>query len=375
MVETELSIPKISNGDKVVSYPTIFLLIKEISYLNILSRELKRFGFSIIGKTKPTKIDEIIKLRSHIDCFVIDMDIEDYEALDIYTNITQEPQYKNSPFIFLTDDKYYNKSSENTLFDEAIIISKKNQMEYIMEEILNEIRFPKVSGLSEAYHTGATGNLNEIGLSKLLNFCSSVNFNGALILSYESSTGIILLKKGEIEQVHYKNLSRDEALRSLGSLDNAEFRLEHKIFRMEEVQKNLEDSNDRLFTVKDILIDLFYFTHKFFEERISNEITEFIFKNKIYEYSLLFPSVKKVNYIEKSQEKIEIRGNINNEELEVIISLFKEIYFELSSQNKDISSEEFLYYIEEIKPYLENHGIIQKINFHNSTHKTTTQIF
>jgi len=359
----------------VVSYPTIFLLVKEISYLNILSRELKRFGFSIIGKTKPEKIDETIQLKCQIDCFVIDMDIDNSEAFDIYTNITQEPQYKSCLFIFLTDDKYYNKSSQNTLFDQAIIISKKNQIEYIVEEILNEIRFPEVIGLSEAYHTGATGNLNEIGLAKLLSFCATVSFNGALILSHESSTGIILLKKGEIEQVHYKNLSRDEALQTLGNLDSAEFRLEHKIFRLEEVQKNLENSNDRLFTVKDILIDLFYFTHKFFEERISNEITEFIFKNKIYEYSLLFPSVKKVNYIEKSQEKIEIRGNINNEELEVILSLFKEIYYELSSQNKDISLDEFLYYIEEIKPYLENHGIIQKINLHASAHKTTNQIF
>jgi hypothetical protein len=353
-------------GDRGVSYPTAFLLIKDYSWLRNLSKELQDFGIKVVAKTNPDTISDLIESNVSVHCFVVDLEIEDFEGLTIHNKLIKNQLYRHTPFVFLAEDDSINHS-DNVLFNSALIINKKMPIEHIVCEIINKIRFPENNEDVNSYKTGATGNLKDLSLEQLIQFAESIALTGAIIVSHFTSTGVIRLKNGKVWKVLYKNLDKEEALDELSKLDSATFRLEHKIYGIDDINYFYEKPQEKEINAKDILIDLFYFTHKFFEEKIGQQITEFIFKNKIYEYSSLFSDIKKVQYVENSQEKIQIFGNIDNEQIDIIINLFREIFFELFSQNNDLSMEEFLANLDEIRPYLKQFNIDSKLHL-KATH-------
>lgn len=345
-----------------MSYPTVFVLINEYTLIKNLSKELREFGVSVIAKTNPQKFEELLEANLRVHGFVVDLEIENFEALTLYSKLVQSQKYTNVPFIFLTNDEFVKQSPDQTLFDNAILINKQIPSENIIGEIVNALRFPDIDEINVSYKTGAAGQLEEIGLERLMNFCTMMQFTGAIIVSDYSSTGVLTYQAGKVERVFFKNYQKEEALQALRNLNEASFRLEHKIYSMEDIIDYYRDTNNKQFTVNDILTDLFYFAHEFFGKKIGKQITEFIFKNKIYEYSTLFTDIEIIKYIENSQEKVQITGHIDNDQLDILINLFREIFFELHSQDDSIVLDEFFSNLDELQPYLKQFNILKKLN-------------
>ncbi len=246
--------------------------------------------------------------------------------------------------------------------DNAIILDKSIAFETIVEDTINNLQLDSIPKNGVKHHLILDGDLKEYPIEQLLAFCKDNYVTGQLNLSISGETANIALWGGHIQKVYYKELPKELALAELKLLQNGSFQLKQQLFNSEDFHNYLYKNNvNSIFSIKDILVDLFYFLFNFFSEKVGENSIDLIFKQKFEEYASNFSWFAGIQYVPDIQEKVSVSFEPSEEQIEVIVLLYKEILSEIILQNDRLSLEAFYMKLSEIKPYLEQFNLWKKL--------------
>lgn len=345
-----------------MSIKAIAIIEPDFSFLKKLSAELNQFGYVVYPRTEIRDLTDILEFEGQIQAFILNLELKESEGLAVYASLRKHFKYSKSRFIFLADETDLFNLVKNMELEDAIMLDKSRSFDFLMEEILNflppvvnETAIPTFSSVAE-------GSLSEISFSQLMQFCKETGFSGNLSITVEATKATLLIQKGKIFKIYFGELSQELALNKLRRLQAGTFKLEQKIYSEVDLKAFiLSENNNSLFSLKDLMVDLFYYLFDYFSKKIDEATIENIFSQKFAEYRLNFAWFDQIQYTDIEQERVVLNIEPDEDQTEILLLLFKELLLDLSLQTENFSQEEFLGKLEEIRPYLDQYKLWSRL--------------
>lgn len=344
--------------------PAILFLDEDISFLKRLSKEFRDFGYSTICKTSIHSITDLLEIEQPVGIVVCNLELGRFEGLTIHAALKNNQKFAKIPFVFVANDPHVYDFIKNMNLDDAIVVKKEMDLRKLTSEILSMIKPNGCQPDEKEYALAGQGPFGPGIFEHIRDFCQKNAFTGILTVKNAKEIAVVTFLFGQINNVLFKDFSKKEALEKIERLNGAAFILEQKLFKFNaELSENQQLNGNDMIGVKDVLVDLFYFVHQYFEKNVGYEATRLVFSTKFSEYQENFNWFSRVIYDPEIQEKVSISGEIFSEQIDSLVLLLKEIFTELSLRNGNISMEEFLAGLQEIKPYLLKFDLWHKLIF------------
>lgn len=333
--------------------PTVYIYHKDINFIQTMKNRLNVYGIEVIGSVYSHDFRLVVEKEQAVDCLLLQVDLDTFQTLKLYGIFEEESILKHVPVIALVNnDSLYDLLSKSSnaklkVFHYHILLEK------LVIEILNLLPFVGVTQTGMDHVVTLYGALSEIPLHQLLDYTYQTFFTGRIIVQNSAETGSIELRKGKVEKIRYKKLSGAQALQEMCSLREATFHLEQKLYNKEELEEFLADNKIQLpFTLKDLLIDVFYFMYQHLvSETDEAELVSIIKRHFTEASNTRLPNLY-VIYLENAQEKIHIIGEIENSHVGPLLGILEEIYNEAAPKSTFHTFKDFINSLDELKPYL-----------------------
>ncbi len=333
--------------------PTVYIYHKDINFVQTMRKRLETYGVEVIGSVYSHDLRFVLEKEQHVDCLLLQIDLESFQSLKLLGIFEKKNGLENLPVIALvnTDTLYdllSNPSSENLKVFHSHILFEK-----LVIEILNTLPFVSITRTGMDHIVTLYGALSDVPLYQLLDYAYQNSFTGRIVVQNGDFVGTIELRRGKVETIQYKNLLGARALQEMCSLTEATFHLEQKLCNKDELKKFLSENKMQLpFTLKDLLIDVFYFMYQHLKsETDEGKLVSIIKKHFAEASNTRLPNLYVV-YLEQTQEKIHIIGEIDNSHVGPLLGILEEIYNEAASTSTFHTFKEFINSLDELKPYL-----------------------
>ncbi len=333
--------------------PTVYIYHKDINFVQTMKNRLEVFGVEVIGSVYSHDFRGVVEKEQGVDCLLLQVDLDTFQTLKLYGIFEEENVLKDIPVIALVNnDSLYDllsKSSSSKLkvFHYHILFEK------LVIEILNNLPFVSITRTNTDHIVTLYGAFSEIPLHQLLDYTYQTFFTGRIVVQHGDVIGTIELRRGKVENIQYKELGGSQALQEMCSLTEATFHLEQKLCKKDELEEFLSDNKIHLpFTLKDLLIDVFYFMYQYLStETDKGELVSIIKKHFAEASNTRLPNLYVV-YLENTQEKIHIIGEIENSHVGPLLGVLEEIYKEAAPKSTFHTFKDFINSLDELKPYL-----------------------
>jgi CheY-like chemotaxis protein len=186
---------------------TLLLVEDESPILLSVQRILELSGnFEVLAAANGKQALNIIK-RIIPDLIISDIAMPEMDGIEFCKKIREMESTKAIPFIFLTGKKDRVLEAIQTGSDDYII--KPFQVEELLAKI--NAMFRRIE-MSREQAQLQKGSLKEYSLDEILHLCTSQAMSGEIILQKNGEECRIIIDRGEITNVTYKELSEDVAL-------------------------------------------------------------------------------------------------------------------------------------------------------------------
>ncbi len=342
--------------------PTVHIFNAEPQFFSELFQRLKAFGISIEKRRDWNDLNVVFQNHQNYDCTVINIDLSSFTPLlnaDFFTKLVQQ---KHSPVIALIRDDSLKRIIERESGDQIKILNANILLDKLVNEILNALPILPEQNIDKRFISSAFGKTDEIPVSKLLDFFSHTAFSGKVVIENQFKTGQIEIEQGQVKKVTYMNFPASQALEILLGLKNANFRVEQQIFALSDIKQYLDENRtENLLILNDVLVDMFYYMHTHFEKFVDLKVIENVVESILIRHERGEENSIFITYNPAWQEKIRIIGKLNKNHASYILTLFEQIFDELSTHTSLNSFGEFMDSLDEIKPYMLTVHDIQRV--------------
>ena len=198
------------------------------------------------------------------------------------------------------------------------------------------------------------GQFEEYPLQNLLNSLKNSGFTGRVnAFNDNCETGEISLKCGQIESVTFQELRGQEALIYIAEKTN-QFSVDQLIINEKVLSEYYQHmSSFRQLSVRDVLTDIFYFMHEYWQVSYSTaEIQQTVIRELNALESLAKDGVY-IIYDPHTQEKLHIIGDVTVAHLPMMLSFFETLFDRFTDQSVIHKFHDFLKSLDEIQPFVQ----------------------
>lgn len=335
---------------------SVYLFFPEQEFYSELTQRLRPYGVSVEKKYRWEDLHLAFAHNSHSDCLLLQVHLGNFHSL-IQSGIFRKFQEKeHAPVIALTHDASICALLEKYAGGEVEVVPANILLDRLVRDILN--RLPVVAPGAGKSRSIATvfGKIPDLSLDNLLDFCNRVSFTGRIMIRQQPRKGMIELEYGKIVRIVCQSLPPVSALKTMLKMKEATVEIEQRIFHLADISEYIKKKRGSAdVSLKDVLIDLFYFMHRHFEPRVSPGEMETAVENILGEFSGPVMAAEGVYFIynREWQEKLKIIGTIDHRRFRRCLDLFEAIFNELSPPDHLNSFRQFLDSLNEIKPVIQ----------------------
>ncbi|MEJ2634874.1 MAG: DUF4388 domain-containing protein [Calditrichia bacterium] len=337
----------------------ILIIEPDLSFAQKLSSELQKLGFSTIFRTDILDPDELLNTTALIHSIILNLELKNTEGITLYSFLKNQKNFKETTFSFLADDHDVFQLMKNMPLERAVVINKEEDFNEIISQILNSI--PAMFGTSTEHQfmTEACGELGDISLNEILSFCDKTCFTGNLLLTHDQDFSVIHFENGTFKELNYKDYEMTEAFTLFQSWNRGSFRLERKRYTVEEIRKLAKAADnetgpleDLPISYKDLFIDVFNFLTNHLSEQLSDYQLRRVYSESLEIFKSRHPFLKDFLFLPENEDKIDIKFEISAGNIEVLIDLFKQIFFNAKRYESELALNDIFLSLHELEPYL-----------------------
>ncbi len=353
--------------------PNILIIEPDLSFAQKLGSELQQLGFSTILRTDILDPDELLNITVPIYSIILNLELKNTEGITLYSYLKNQKNFKETTFSFLADDQDVFQLMKNMPLDRALVINKEEDFSEIISQILNSIPAMFRTSAEHQFMTEVCGELRDISLNEILSFCDKTCFTGNLLLTHDQDFSVIQFEKGTVKELNYKDYEMTEALSLFQSWNRGNFRLERKRYKVEEIRKLVRETDngsgplgDLPISHKDLFIDIFNFLTNYLAEQLSDYQLRRVYSESLEIFKSRHPFLKDFLFMPEDEDKIDIKFDVNTGNIEVLIDLFKQIFFNAKRYESELALNDIFLYLHELEP------LLKQIKFYDYFLPTTT---
>ncbi len=352
-----------------MAFPNILILEPDIAFAQKLQKKLRELDYLAILKTAIQDPEELLKLSAPIHTVVLNVELQELEGFTVYSFLKEKKEFKESTFVFLADNHNIYILLREMPLERAIVLEKSLPFEQLMQKIINFIPIPTNYHSEHNYFREVMGELAELSLNELLDYCRLTLFTGYLTLSNLSQSAKIILERGEIQEVQFQHLPQFEALDILKSWKTGHFVLERKQMSVAEIKEVLSEkfSGSRYhIELSDLFTDVFHFLYQY----LSLQLTVFELNSILEKHIRVFNenSSLKIFFDPLTEDVFSIEGVVLLKNVPELVELLSDIFQEARKISSEIDLQDYFDYLQEIKPYLD------EINFFDLLREFSTNV-
>ena len=187
----------------------ILLIDNDKTYVAPLRNALSEAGYNVSCWEEGQKILQLAReLRA--DLIISEVDLPKISGQEIFKEIRSIPEFKTTPFIFLSDQKKVDERIKYIELGVDDYISKPFYVEEVVARAHNLLH--EISHIHENEDSSFSGNLTEMNLVDLIQTLELGKKSAVIKLRHHSSMGVVLLSEGQVVDASLDNLSPDEAI-------------------------------------------------------------------------------------------------------------------------------------------------------------------
>ncbi len=332
--------------------PTVCVFHENDYFVRELTKQLSPHHLTVRHYHFVRALPEVLSSISNALCCVVQADFDSFPQLEAYRELLKKKGEEGVPIYFLSFGEDIRQSLVPFISEQDKLYHSNIRIDRLAVDILNLAPcFTRESRGTIAH--SAYGKVDQFELPQVLEFLQQQRFSGKLCLNQGDLSGVIALDCGRIVQVDYKGLPLKPALSELLKLGDAIFHLEQRIPTMQDIV-DYTDSQVRQpdLSLKDILIDLFYFMHNHFFGENTRHTLKIIIEEEFGKADDPALTDLFLLYDSERQEKLQIIGEIGDEQVRALLDLFQQIYCELSGNSSSTTFNQFASSLRELRPYL-----------------------
>ena len=206
---------------------TLLLVEDEAAILFSVQRILELSGnYEVITATNG-KVG-IDKLKMTIpDLIISDIGMPEMDGIEFCRQVRADEATRSIPFIFLTGQRDRVLEGIQTGSDDCIMKPfKVDELIIKITSIFERIESRREEALIQK------GDLKDYTFDEILQLCNNEAFSGEMVMRKGDEEGIILLNRGEIEEIKYRDLDEDESLDTLRKWQEGSFVLRPKTIKI-----------------------------------------------------------------------------------------------------------------------------------------------
>lgn len=190
----------------------ILLIDNDKTYITPLKKALTEAGYSVTCWEEGQKI---LKLARELkaDLIISEVDLPQISGHKIFKEIRSIPEFKATPFIFLSNQKKVDERIKNIELGVDDYITKPFYVEEVVVRVHNLLH--EISNLHDSEidtNRGFSGNLTEMNLVDLIQTLELGKKSAVIKLKHNSSLGVVLISEGQVVDASLKNLAPIDAI-------------------------------------------------------------------------------------------------------------------------------------------------------------------
>ncbi len=352
-----------------MSIPTLLIIEPEINFARQLQEALNGMGYLSFIRTDVEDPHQIVETGFFFQAIILNLELKSIEGLSLYSYLKKCSKFRNTEFIFLTDNDNILQLLDKMFIEDAIILNKKIGIKELVSRIVNFIPFPDFGKLSNRFYTELKGSLEQLPVKILLEYCEKTCFSGFLYLSNKKSLCAIKFEMGRAKNVFINGVPQSELNFDIFKYwEKGEFRLERFRYSIQEIKQlfrkepnvNPESEKEKISVqLNDIFTDLFYFLSVYLQDQLPEYLIDQIIVSVINDFKLKNKHIKYVHYDPALDEKFVFDKQVKKEHIPFLIDLFTSIFLRAKSHQVELDFNDLFEHLRELEPYL------KQINFFN----------
>jgi DNA-binding response OmpR family regulator len=190
----------------------ILLIDNDDTYMTPLKTALSAAGYNVTCWQEGQKIMKLAK-ELKVDLFISEINLPQISGQEIFQELRSIPEFKTTPFIFLSNQKKIDERIQNIELGVDDYISKPFYVEEVVARANNLLH--EISHLHDGEietNRGFSGKLTEMNLVDLIQTLELGKKSASIKLKHNSSLGVVLISEGQVVDASLANLTSDEAL-------------------------------------------------------------------------------------------------------------------------------------------------------------------
>jgi len=190
----------------------IFILDNDKNYISPLIKGFQEAGFqTICWDENQNALDAVKEITP--DLIISEVDLSQIDSHDFFKELRSIPEYKSTPFIFLSNQKKVDDRIKNIEVGIDDYITKPFYVEEVVSRVKNLLK--EVENLQDEQietERGFSGNLAEMNLVDLIQTLELGKKSAIIKLEHQSSTGAVYIANGEVVDANLAGLTPVKAI-------------------------------------------------------------------------------------------------------------------------------------------------------------------